>query len=162
MSVANLVPCTLSRSFLGFCLSMADLNMVHPQSFPSLLKSVWTILKHIFCSQLPSHTPAPTFHPFPLQFSPIYSRTWYLHIALLCWDTTSHTDYIQLDAVCLHCRSHAVHAVCQFSPCLWRTMLMHAHMHQVAIQIWHHSPNFLDVPCNVNVITQWLLIFSCK
>ena len=94
--------------------------------------------KHIFCSQLPSHTPAPTFHVSPLPFSPICSRTRYLHVALLGCDTTSHTDYVQMAADGLHCRSHAVHAVCWFSPCLWRTM----HMCQVAIQIWHHSPNF--------------------
>ena len=35
---------------------------------------------------------------------------------LVC--TTSHSDYIQLAAVGLHCWSHAVHAVCRFSLCL--------------------------------------------
>ena len=43
---------------------------------------------------------------------------------LHCVVTTSHTDYVQLSAVGLHCRSHAVHVVCRFSPCLLRTMRM--------------------------------------
>ena len=116
-------------------------------SCTSLCDSVWTIPKHIFSSHLPSRTPAPTFHASPLKFSPICSRTWCLHVAPLRYDTNSHTDYVQLAAVGLHCRSHAVHAVCRFSPCLSRTMCMHAHMSQVAVQIWHHSPNFLDTPC---------------
>ena len=105
----NLVPAfvSLSRSFLGFCLSMADQNVAHPQSFPSLHQSVWTICKHIFCSRLPSRTPAPKFHASPLQFSPICSRSWCLHVASLQCDTTSHTDYVQQAAVGLHCRSHA-------------------------------------------------------
>ena len=56
-------------------------------SFPSLCKSVWTICKHIFCSQFPSRTPVPTFHESPLQFSPICSRSRCLHVAPLCCDT---------------------------------------------------------------------------
>ena len=61
-SVADLVAAfvALSRSFLRFCLSMADPNVAHSKSFPSF--SLWTIGKHIFCSLLPSRTPAPTFH----------------------------------------------------------------------------------------------------
>ena len=80
----RLVPAFLahSRSFLGFCLSMADSNVAHPQSFPSLRESVWTIRKHLFCSRLPSHTPAPTFHASPLQFSLICSRN-LLYICML-------------------------------------------------------------------------------
>ena len=31
----------ISQSFMGFCLSMADPNVAHPQSFPSLHESVW-------------------------------------------------------------------------------------------------------------------------
>ena len=125
----------LSRSFLGFCLSMAVPNVAHPRSLPYLREIVWTIRRHIFCSRLPYRTPAPTFHEYPLQFSAICSRTWCLHVALLSCDTTSHSDYVQLAAVGLHCRSHAVHAVCRFSPCLCRTMRMRAHMRQVAVQI---------------------------
>ena len=30
--------------------------------------------EHIFCSRLPSRTPAPTFNAFPLKFSPICTR----------------------------------------------------------------------------------------
>ena len=116
----------------------------HPQSFPSLRESVWTISKHIFCSRLPSHTRAPTFHETPLLFSPICSRTWRLQVAPLRYDTTSHTDYVQLAVVGLHCRSHVVHTVWGFFPWLWRTMRMRAHMHQVAVEVWHHSLNFLD------------------
>ena len=66
---------------------MADLNMAHPQLFPSLCESVWTIRKNIFCSRFPSCTPATTFHGSLLQFSPICGRTWCLHIAPLCCDT---------------------------------------------------------------------------
>ena len=40
------------------CLSMADPNVAHPQSFPSLRESVSTIRNYIFCSQLPYRTPA--------------------------------------------------------------------------------------------------------
>ena len=65
----------LSRSFLGFCLSMTDPNVTHLQSFPSFRKDVLIICKHVFCSWLPSHTPAPTFHTSLLQFSPVCSRT---------------------------------------------------------------------------------------
>ena len=125
---------TFSRSFLGFCLSMADPNVAHPQSFSSLCESVWTIRKHIFCSRLPSR-PAPTFNASLLQFSPICSRTWCLHLALLRCHSTAHTDYVHLAVVGLHCRSHAVHAVCRFFPFLWRTMCMHAHMRQVNFQM---------------------------
>ena len=39
---------TLSRSFLGFCLLMADLNMAHPQLFPSFRESVNTSSAHGF------------------------------------------------------------------------------------------------------------------
>ena len=53
-----------------------------------------------------------------------------LHVAPLRCETTSHTDYVQLASVGLHCQSHAVHAVCLFSPCLWRTMRLRAHMPQ--------------------------------
>ena len=95
-------------------------------------------------------TPAPILHASPLKFSPICSRIWCLHVAPLRCDTTSHTDYVQLAAVGLHCRSHAVHAVCRFSPCLWRTMRMRAHMCQVAVLVWHHSPNFLDTHCSMD------------
>ena len=38
-------------------------------------ESISTFRKHIFCSLLPSRTPAPTFQASPLQFSPICSRT---------------------------------------------------------------------------------------
>ena len=38
--------------------------------------------------------------------------------APLRYDTTSHTDFVQLAEVGLHCRSHAAHAVSLFSPCL--------------------------------------------
>ena len=85
----------------------------------------------------------PAVHTEPLQFSPICSRTWCLHVASLRCDTTSHTDYVQV-AAAGYCRSHAVHAVCRFSQCLWITMLMRALMRHVAIQIWHNSPNFVD------------------
>ena len=74
------------------CLSMANPNLAHPQLFLSFCKSTSTIRKHIFCSWLPSHTLAPTFHTSPLQFSPICGRTWCLHIAPLRCDTTSHND----------------------------------------------------------------------
>ena len=121
-------------------------NVAHPQSFPSLRESVWTIRKHIFCSRLPFRTPAPTFYASPLQFFSIWSRTWCLHVAPLRCDTTSHTDYVQQAAVGLHCGSQAVNAVCRFSPCIWRTMCMRAHMRQVVVEIWLHSPNFLDTP----------------
>ena len=73
---------------------------------PSLRESVWTIRKHIFFPRLPSLTSAETFQASPLHFSPICSRIWCLHVVPLCCDTTSHTDYIQLAAVGLHCRSH--------------------------------------------------------
>ena len=53
---------------------MANPNVAHPQSFPSLHKSIWTIRKHIFCSQLPSHTTAPTFHISLLQFSQLVAE----------------------------------------------------------------------------------------
>ena len=96
--------------------------------------------KHIFCSRLHSRTPAPTVHAALLQFSPICSRTC-LHIAPLRSVTIYHTDYVQLAAVGLHCRSHAIHAGCRFSTCFWRTMRMRAHMRQVSIQ------NFLDIFC---------------
>ena len=64
------------------------------QSFPSLRESVWTIRKHISCSRIPSRTPAPTFHAYPLQFSPICRKTLCLNITPLRCDTTSHIDYI--------------------------------------------------------------------
>ena len=38
----------LSRSFLGFCLSMADPNVAHPQSLPSFRESVNTFSAHGF------------------------------------------------------------------------------------------------------------------
>ena len=164
-SVADLVPAfvTLSRLFMGFCLSMADPNVSHPQSFPSLRDSVWIIRKHIFCSQFSSRTPVPKFHASPLQVSPICNRTWYLHVALLRCDITSHTDYVQLAAVSLHCRSHGVHAVCRFSPCLSRTMRMRAHMSQVAVQIWPHSPNLLDASCIslVSAVLRSFILLNC-
>ena len=74
-SVADLVPAfvALYRSFLKFCLSMADPNVAYPQSFPSRRENVWTIRKHVFCSRLPSRTSAATFHVSPLQFSSIFS-----------------------------------------------------------------------------------------
>ena len=52
-SVTELVSAfvTLSRPFMGFCLSMTDPNVAHPQSFPSLHESV---CKHIFCLRLHS------------------------------------------------------------------------------------------------------------
>ena len=111
---------------------MADPNMAHPQSFQSFCKSVWTICKHIFCSWLSSRTPAPTFHASPLQFFPIYSRTLFAHCSIALWHYLSH--YVQLATVGLCCQSHGVHAFCLFSPCLWRTMHMRAHLCQVAIQ----------------------------
>ena len=71
---------------------MANPNVAHPQSFPSLCKSVWTIREHIFCSRFPSRTPAPTFHASPLQFSPICSITWCLfaHCFIELWHYLSH------------------------------------------------------------------------
>ena len=89
---------------------------------------------------------APTFHASPLQFSPICSRTWCLHVAPLRCNTTSHTDYVQLAPVGLHCRSHAVRAV----SILPMPLKNHAHARTHApsfVEIWHHSPNFLDTPC---------------
>ena len=81
-------------------------------SFLSQKRLNHSIRKHIFCSRLPSRTPAPTFNASPLQFSPVFfSRTWILHVALLRCDTNFHTDYVQLAAVDLHCQSHEVHAV---------------------------------------------------
>ena len=77
--------------------------------------------------------------------------------ATIFWARNWHTwtacvqGHYQLATVSLHCRSHAVHAVCRFSPRLWRTMCMHVHMRQVAIEIWHHSPNFLDTPCYIYI-----------
>ena len=104
--------------------------------------------KHIFCSRSPSRTPAPTFHVSLLQFSPISSRTC-LHLAPLSCNTTSHSEYVQLATVGLHCRSHAS-MLCRFSSCLWRTMRMRTHMCQIAVEIWYHSPNSLDTPCIVS------------
>ena len=121
LSVSHWSCVSICRTFSiisGVCLSMADRKVAHPQLFPSLRESIWTIRKHIFCSRLPSRTPAPTLHASPLQFSPIYSRTWCLHVVPLRCDTTSYTDYVQLAAVCLYNRSNAVHDVCRFSPCL--------------------------------------------
>ena len=76
-----------------------------------------------------------------------------VHVAPLHCDTTSHTDYVHLATVGLNCWSHEVHTVCRFSPCPWRTMCMLTHTCQVAVKIWHHSPNFLDTPC--------ILVYVC-
>ena len=114
--------------------------------------------KHIFCSGLSSRTPAPTLRVSLLQFSQICSRIC-LHVAPFRCDTTSHTDLVQLAAVGLYCWSHAVHAVCRFYPCLWRTMRMRVHMRQAVVQIWHHSPNFLDTPCIILLISL-LMVFE--
>ena len=119
-----------------------------------LRESVCTIRKPIFCSRLPSRTPAPTFNASPLKFPPpICSRTWCFHVSPLRCDTTSHTDYVQLAAVGLQCRSHAVHDVYRFSPFLWRNMRMRAHMRQVVVDM---AP-FTELFRHTLYIVLWIL-----
>ena len=134
----------LARSCLGFCLSTTNLNVAHPQLFPSHCESVWTSRKHIFCSRLPSFTLAPTFHVFPLLFSLVRSRTWCSLVTPLHCDPTSHTDYVRLPAAGLPWRSRVLYARWCFSTYLWIAMCMRAHLAHVAVEILDHSPNFLD------------------
>ena len=137
----------LARSCLGLCLSTAGPNVAYPQLFPSCHESVWTSCKHIFCSQLPSRTLAPTFHASPSPFSLICSRTWCSLVAPLHCDPTSHTDYVRLPPVGLPWRSRILYATWRFSTYLWIAMCICAHVAHVAIEISDHSPNFLDTPC---------------
>ena len=144
--------CTFSI-ISGVLLVVADLNVAHIQSFPSLRERVWTICKHIFYSWPPSRIPTPTFYMSLLQFSPICSRTWCLHIAPLPCDTTSHTDYIQLAAVSLLLVTCSPWCV-SILPMSLKNMHLHAHMRQVTVQIWHHLLNFLDTLC-IPFICNW-------
>ena len=99
----------LSRSFLGFCLLVADPNMAHLQWYPSLRESINTFTAHGF----------PTVH-LQKNFTRLCSGLLLFVAKLLCMllhcavTLTSHTDYVQLAAVGLQCRSYAVHAVCRF------------------------------------------------
>ena len=142
----------LVRSCLGFCFSTVDLNVAHPQLFPSRRESIWINRKHIFCSRLPSHTLAPTFHASPSSFSLICSRTWCSLIAPLHCDPTSHTDYVRLPAAGLPWRSRVLYARWRFSMYLWIAMCMCAHLAHVAVQISDHSPNFLDTPRIIQLV----------
>ena len=114
---------------------MVDPNVVHRQPFSSLRESVNTFSAHVFPPVHPHQYFTRLFCSFP-QFVAELDVCTLLHCAV----TLSNTDYVQLAAVGLNCRSHAVHAVRRLSPCLWRTM----HMRQVAVQVLNHSPNFLD------------------
>jgi len=138
---------TLARSCLGFCLSTVGPNVAHPQLFPSRRESVWTGRKHIFCSRLPSHTPAPTFHASLLPFSPICSRTWCSLVAPLHCDPTAHADYVRLPAAGLPWRSRVLYTTWRFSTYLWIAMCIRAHLAHVAVETSNHSPNVLDTPC---------------
>ena len=102
-SAINLSVIRQSSACICRTFSMAEMNVAHPQSFLPFARAFASFV-NIFCSRLPSRTPAPTFHVTSLQFSPICSSTWCLHVAALRCDTTSHTDYVQLAAVGLHCR----------------------------------------------------------
>ena len=137
----------LARSCLRFCLSTADPNVAHPQSFPSRRKSVWTSRKHIFCSRLPSCTLAPTFHASPSPLSLICSRTWCALVAPLHCDPTSHKDYVQLPAAGLPWGSRVFYTTWCFSTYLWIAICIRTHLAHVAVEISDHSPNFLDTSC---------------
>ena len=99
----------------------------------------------LFRSRLPSRTPAPTFHASPLQSFPQFVAELdvctLLHCAVTLPLILSTFNWQQL----LNCRSHAVYSASWILP---MSLKNHAHarthMRQAAIQIWHHSPNFLD------------------
>ena len=90
---------------------------------------------NISCSQLPSSTPAPTFHVSPLQFS------WFVAehdvcILLHCAVTLSLILTMFTWSQLVYTAGHMQSMLCVDSPHVWS-----AHMCQVALQIWQHSPN---------------------
>ena len=101
---------------------------------PSLRESIWTISKPIFCSRLPSRTHAPTFHASPLQFSPICSRIWCLHVAhravthLSHWLRLTGRSWFTLPVTCSPC-------CVSILPMSLKNHHMRAHMRQVAVQM---------------------------
>ena len=139
-SVADLVPAfvELSRSFLRFCFSMADPNVAHPQSFPSLCESVWTIRKHGFppvhlCQHFTRLRSC-----FP-QFVVELDVFTLLHCAVTLPLTLTTFNWPKS----VYNVGHTQSILCVDSPqCLWRIYRIRAHMRQVSVQIRHLSQNF--------------------
>jgi len=102
--------------------------------FLPVAKAFEPVVKHIFCSRLPSRTLAPTFHVSPLPFSLICSRSWCSLVAPLHCDPTSHTDYVRLSAADLPWRSRVLYATWRFSTYLWIAMCIRDHLAHVALR----------------------------
>ena len=158
-SVADLVPAfvALSRSFLGFCLWIADPKVTHHQSFLSLCETICIIRKHIFCSRLPSRTHAPAFlrcniPKFVAELDFVYT---FLHCAMTLPPTLTTFNWPHS----VYTAGHIVSMLCVDSPQVSEEPCACAHT-CAKLPFWyrHYSPNFLDTNCMFKPFLEFLFV----
>ena len=123
----------LSRSFLVFCLSMANPNVVHPQSFPSLCERVNTFSAHGFPPVHLHERYTHLFRSFP-QFLAALVCTLF-HCAVILPPTLNIFNWPQS----VYIAGHMQFMMCVGSPLSLKNQ---AHTRQFAVQISYHLPNF--------------------